>query len=85
MIHPTTEGRSETTSVPQDHPSQASITPLGRLRHDPTGQAAWSDFAARYRPGILERCRRWRLQESTAQDAPRLTTLVGRSGAASSR
>jgi RNA polymerase sigma-70 factor (ECF subfamily) len=52
----------------QDHPSTTSLTLLGRLRHDPTDQAAWSDFVARYGPKILQWCRRWRLQEADAED-----------------
>jgi RNA polymerase sigma-70 factor (ECF subfamily) len=52
----------------QDHPSTTSVTLLARLRHDPTDQAAWSDFVARYGPKILQWCRRWRLQEADAQD-----------------
>ena len=52
----------------QDHPSTTSVTLLGRLRHDPADQAAWSDFVARYGPKILQWCRRWRLQEADAQD-----------------
>src|SRR5262245_16887920 len=52
----------------QDHPSTTSVTLLGRLRHDPTDQAAWNDFVARYGPKILQWCRRWRLQEADAQD-----------------
>jgi RNA polymerase sigma-70 factor (ECF subfamily) len=52
----------------QDHSSTTSITLLGRLRHDPADQAAWSDFVARYGPKILQWCRRWRLQEADAQD-----------------
>jgi RNA polymerase sigma-70 factor (ECF subfamily) len=52
----------------QDHPSATSATLLGRLRHDPTDQAAWSDFVACYGPKILQWCRRWRLQEADAQD-----------------
>ena len=52
----------------QDHPSTTDVTLLGRLRQDPKDQAAWSDFVARYGPKILQWCRRWRLQESDAQD-----------------
>jgi RNA polymerase sigma-70 factor (ECF subfamily) len=52
----------------QDHSSTTSVTLLGRLRHDPSDQAAWSDFVARYGPKILQWCRRWRLQEADAQD-----------------
>jgi RNA polymerase sigma factor (sigma-70 family) len=52
----------------QDQPSTTSVTLLGRLRHDPADQAAWSDFVARYGPKILQWCRRWRHQEADAQD-----------------
>jgi RNA polymerase sigma factor (sigma-70 family) len=52
----------------QDHSSTTSLTLLARLRHDPADQAAWSCFVARYGPKILHWCRRWRLQESDAQD-----------------
>jgi RNA polymerase sigma factor (sigma-70 family) len=52
----------------QDHPSTTSVTLLTRLRRDPTDQAAWCDFVARYGPKILQWCRRWRLQEADAQD-----------------
>jgi RNA polymerase sigma-70 factor (ECF subfamily) len=52
----------------QDHRSTTSVTLLARLRHDPTDQAAWSDFVARYGPEILRWCRRWRLQKADAED-----------------
>ena len=52
----------------QDHPSTTSVTLLARLRHDPTDQAAWGEFVARYGPKILQWCRRWHLQEADAQD-----------------
>jgi RNA polymerase sigma-70 factor (ECF subfamily) len=64
----------------QDHPSTTSVTLLGRLRHDPADQAAWSDFVARYGPKIHQWCRRWRLQEADAQDVAQdvLLKLHGR-------
>jgi RNA polymerase sigma-70 factor (ECF subfamily) len=52
----------------QDHPSTTSVTLLGRLRHDPADQEAWSQFVTRYGPKILQWCRRWGLQEAEAQD-----------------
>ena len=52
----------------QDHPSKTDVTLLARLRHDPTDQAAWGDFVARYGPQILRWCRRWDLQEADAED-----------------
>jgi RNA polymerase sigma-70 factor (ECF subfamily) len=58
----------EAILMAQDHPSTTSVTLLGRLRHDPTDHAAWSDFVARYGPKILQWCRRWHLQEADAQD-----------------
>jgi RNA polymerase sigma factor (sigma-70 family) len=61
--------------VAQDHPSQTSVTLLGRLRQDPHDQAAWNDFVLRYRPKILQWCRRWRLQESDAQDVTQAVLL----------
>jgi RNA polymerase sigma factor (sigma-70 family) len=61
--------------MPQDHPSRTSVTLLGRLRRDPNDQAAWNDFVARYRPQILQWCRRWRLQEADAQDVTQVVLL----------
>jgi RNA polymerase sigma factor (sigma-70 family) len=58
----------ETMSVSDNHSSRTSVTLLGRLRQDPTDQAAWNDFVARYEPTILQWCRGWRLQESDARD-----------------
>ena len=40
----------------QDHPSTTDVTLLGRLRHEPTDQAAWSEFVARHGPKILHWC-----------------------------
>jgi RNA polymerase sigma-70 factor (ECF subfamily) len=64
----------------QDPSSTTSVTLLGRLHHDPSDQAAWSDFVARYGPKILQWCRRWRLQEADAQDVSQdvLLKLHGR-------
>jgi RNA polymerase sigma-70 factor (ECF subfamily) len=67
----------------QDHPSTTSVTLLGRLRHDPTDQAAWRDFVTRYGLKILQWCRRWGLQEADAQDVAQdvLLKLHGRMAA----
>ena len=67
----------------QDDSSLTSVTLLARLGHDPRDQAAWSDFVARYGPGILRWCRRWRLQEADAEDVAqdvllKLNGLMGR-------
>ena len=43
--------------MPQDDPSQTSVTLLGRLRQDPYDRAAWDDFVLRYRPKILQMIR----------------------------
>jgi len=48
--------------------SRTSATLLGRLRQDPTDQAAWSAFVARYGPKIYGWCRHWNLQDSDAED-----------------
>ncbi len=59
----------------REHSSRTSVTLLGRLRREPNDQAAWNDFVARYRPQILQWCRRWRLQESDAQDVTQVVLL----------
>ena len=41
---------------------------LGRLRAQPTDQAAWKEFVVRYGPRIYDWCVKWRLQPSDAQD-----------------
>ncbi|HEV3259327.1 MAG TPA: sigma-70 family RNA polymerase sigma factor [Gemmataceae bacterium] len=41
---------------------------LGRLRQEPTDQAAWSEFVRRYGPMVYGWCRRWRLQEADAEE-----------------
>src|SRR5262245_15428881 len=48
--------------------SQTSPTLLGRLGRDPTDQAAWGAFVARYGPKIYGWCRARRLQEADAED-----------------
>jgi RNA polymerase sigma-70 factor (ECF subfamily) len=50
------------------HDSGTRITLLGRLRRDPTNQAAWGEFVAHYGPKIYGWCRKWSLQEADAQD-----------------
>jgi RNA polymerase sigma-70 factor (ECF subfamily) len=64
----------------EDPSSTTSVTLLDRLHHDPSDQAAWSDFVARYGPKIFQWCRRWRLQEADAQDVAQevLLKLHGR-------
>jgi RNA polymerase sigma-70 factor (ECF subfamily) len=47
---------------------QTSASLLGRLRSDPTDQTAWSEFVRRYAPQIYSWCRKWRLQDTDAQD-----------------
>jgi RNA polymerase sigma factor (sigma-70 family) len=48
--------------------SGTRITLLGRLRRDPTNQAAWAEFVDQYGPKIYAWCRKWSLQEADAQD-----------------
>jgi RNA polymerase sigma factor (sigma-70 family) len=48
--------------------SHTSPTLLGRLRFDPTDQAAWREFVERYGPRIHGWCRRWHLQEADADE-----------------
>lgn len=48
--------------------SGTRITLLGRLRRDPTNQAAWAEFVDHYGPKIYAWCRKWNLQEADAQD-----------------
>jgi RNA polymerase sigma-70 factor (ECF subfamily) len=48
--------------------SGTRITLLGRLRRDPTNQAAWAEFVDHYGPRIYAWCRKWNLQEADAQD-----------------
>jgi hypothetical protein len=62
--------------MPHDDPLKTSLTLLGRLRRDPKDQAAWSEFVSRYRPRILQWCRRWHLQEADPEDV--LLKLNGR-------
>jgi RNA polymerase sigma-70 factor (ECF subfamily) len=48
--------------------SQTNPTLLGRLRRDPTDQAAWAQFVDHYGPRIYGWCRKWGLQDADAQD-----------------
>src|SRR5215472_8598672 len=43
-------------------------TLLGRLRQDPTDQAAWDAFVERYGRHIYRWCRQWNLQDADAED-----------------
>jgi RNA polymerase sigma-70 factor (ECF subfamily) len=48
--------------------SVTRVTLLGRLRRDPTDQAAWSEFADRYSSMIYGWCRRRGLQHADAEE-----------------
>jgi RNA polymerase sigma factor (sigma-70 family) len=50
------------------HDSGTRITLLGRLRRDPSNQAAWGEFVEHYGAKIYGWCRKWNLQEADAQD-----------------
>ena len=45
-----------------------SATLLGRLRHDPSNEAAWDEFIEHYGRHIYRWCRQWRLQDADAED-----------------
>ena len=47
---------------------RTSASLLGRLRHQPTDQEAWSEFVDRYGEKIYGWCRRWHLQDADAKD-----------------
>ena len=49
-------------------PSGTHATLLGRLRRNPSDQAAWREFVEHYGPRIYGWCRKWSLQEADAQD-----------------
>jgi RNA polymerase sigma factor (sigma-70 family) len=48
--------------------SGTRITLLGRLRRDPSNEAAWGEFVDHYGAKIMSWCLKWRLQEADAQD-----------------
>jgi RNA polymerase sigma factor (sigma-70 family) len=56
-------------------PPATSQTLLGRLRHDPTDQAAWDDFVNRYGRTIYRWGRTWGLQEADAEDMTQAVLL----------
>src|SRR5262249_40145992 len=43
---------------------------------DPTDQAAWKEFVARYAPVVFRWCRRWGLQEADAEDVTQNVLLA---------
>jgi RNA polymerase sigma-70 factor (ECF subfamily) len=59
---------------------RTSASLLGRLRHYPTDQIAWSEFVDRYGPRIYGWCRRWNLQDADAKDVTQavLATLCNK-------
>jgi RNA polymerase sigma-70 factor (ECF subfamily) len=58
-----------------DADSETRVTLLGRLRHDPGDQAAWGEFVEHYGRKVYGWCRKWRLQESDAQDVTQTVLL----------
>jgi RNA polymerase sigma factor (sigma-70 family) len=48
--------------------SGTRITLLGKLRRDPTNEAAWAEFVDLYGAKVYAWCRKWNLQEADAQD-----------------
>jgi RNA polymerase sigma factor (sigma-70 family) len=55
---------------------KTSATLLGRLRRDPTDQAAWSEFVERYGRKIYGWCRHWKLQDADAEDVTQTVLLL---------
>jgi RNA polymerase sigma-70 factor (ECF subfamily) len=55
--------------------SATSPTLLGKLRQDPTDQAAWRWFVQLYGPKICAWCRQWRLQDADAQDVTQVVLV----------
>ena len=56
--------------------SKTSVTLLGRLRSDPTDQAAWNEFVERYGRKIYGWCRHWNLQDADAEDVTQTVLLL---------
>jgi RNA polymerase sigma factor (sigma-70 family) len=56
--------------------SKTSVTLLGRLRNDPTDQAAWNEFVERYGRKIYGWCRHWNLQDADAEDVTQTVLLL---------
>jgi RNA polymerase sigma-70 factor (ECF subfamily) len=54
---------------------KTSSTLLGRLRDNPTDQAAWSEFVRLYGPRIHAWCRKWNLQEADALDVTQIVLV----------
>jgi RNA polymerase sigma-70 factor (ECF subfamily) len=55
--------------------SGTRITLLGRIRRDPTNEAAWGEFVEHYGGKIYGWCRKWGLQEADAQDVTQSVLL----------
>jgi RNA polymerase sigma factor (sigma-70 family) len=54
--------------MPSANDSGTRISLLGRLRRDPSDQAAWAELVAHYGGKIHAWCLRWGLQEADSQD-----------------
>ncbi len=55
--------------------ARTSPTLLGRLRQQPSDQAAWEQFVARYGRLILAWCRRARLQDADIEDVSQIVLI----------
>jgi RNA polymerase sigma-70 factor (ECF subfamily) len=55
--------------------SQTSPTLLGRLRQQPTDQAAWQEFIDRYGRKIYAWCRQRQLQDADAEDVTQMVLV----------
>jgi RNA polymerase sigma-70 factor (ECF subfamily) len=58
---------------PSGPPTSSSL--LGRLRADPSDQAAWQEFVTRYGRLIYEWARRWKLQEADVDDVTQIVLV----------
>jgi RNA polymerase sigma factor (sigma-70 family) len=58
-----------------DSDSGTHVSLLGRLRDNPTDEAAWGDFVERYGPKIHAWCLRWHAQEADAEDITQIVLL----------
>src|ERR1700720_3945374 len=57
------------------HESETKVTLLGRLRRDPTNQAAWGEFVEHYGRRVYDWCRKWKLQDADAEDVTQTVLL----------
>ncbi len=64
---------AETNKNDSDDRTRVSL--LAQLGKDPNDSTAWNAFEARYRPRIVDWCRRWGMQDSDTQDVAQMVLL----------